>query len=120
MVSEPQQRLGSRYAWVVVGMLWLVCVLNYADRQVISAIFPVLEKEFGFSKFQLGMIGSMFIWVYAGTAFFAGFLSDRVRRKPLILGGLFFWSLIPLPLNNCTLDLNFDSMRNEKFKIRSI
>ena len=92
-------------------MLWLVCVLNYADRQVISAIFSALEKEFGFSKFQLGMIGSMFIWVYAGTAFFAGFLSDRVRRKPIILRGLFFWSLIAMGTGWCTSFAQFLSLR---------
>ena len=111
MVSEPQQKLGSRYAWAVVGMLWLVCAFNYADRQVISAIFPALEQEFGFSKFQLGMIGSMFIWIYAATAFFAGFLSDRLPRKPLILGGFFFWSLIAMGTGWCTSFTQFLSLR---------
>jgi len=94
MKHLTQQKLGNRYAWAVVGMLWMVCFLNYADRQAITAIFPVLQKEFGFSKFQLGMIGSIFMWVYAGGAFFAGFLSDKVWRKPLIIGGCFFWSVV--------------------------
>lgn len=111
MFSKPRQKLGSQYSWAVVGMLWLVCVLNYADRQVISAIFPALEQEFGFSKFQLGLIGSMFMWVYAGTAFFAGFMSDRLSRKPLILGGLFFWSLIAMATGWCTSFAQFLSLR---------
>jgi len=90
------------YAWAVVGMLWMVCFLNYADRQVLSGIFPVLEKEFGFSKFQLGMIGSIFMWVYASLVWFMGLVSDRVNRKNLILGGCLFWSLITMLTGWCS------------------
>ncbi len=79
------------YKWLVVFMLWWVCFFNYADRQSIFAIFPTLEAEFGFSKFQLGLIGSAFMWVYAFGAPLAGFVGDRVRRKDLILGGCLFW-----------------------------
>jgi len=75
-------------------MLWLVCLLNYADRQAIGSIFPLLEKEFGFSKAELGLVGSAFMWVYAASAPFAGFAGDRHSRKGLILGGCFFWSLM--------------------------
>src|SRR6187551_69739 len=78
------------YKWWVVFMLWFVCFFNYADRQSMAAIFPELEKEFGFNKEQLGLIGSAFMWVYAGCALFAGLVTDRVRRKHLILGGCLF------------------------------
>ena len=80
--------------WCVLGMLWLVCLLNYADRQAISSIFPLLERDFGFSKAQLGLIGSAFMWVYAASAPVAGFAGDRLSRKGLILGGCLFWSLL--------------------------
>ena len=80
--------------WIVLVMLWLVCMLNYADRQAISSLFPLLEKDFGFTKAQLGLIGSAFMWVYAASAPFAGFAGDRLSRKGLILGGCFFWSIM--------------------------
>lgn len=101
----------TRYAWAVVGMLWCICFLNYADRQAISAIFPVLEKQFGFSKFQLGMIGSIFMWIYAGGAFFAGFLSDRMVRVRLILGGCFFWSAVTACTGLCSKFWQFLTVR---------
>jgi MFS family permease len=82
----------NREKWIVLGMLWLVCMLNYADRQAISSLFPLLEKDFGFTKAQLALIGSAFMWVYAASAPFAGFAGDRLSRKGLILGGCFFWS----------------------------
>jgi MFS family permease len=75
-------------------MLWFICFFNYADRQAIYAVFPVLEQEFGFDEFQLGLIGSAFMWVYAFGAPLAGFVGDRVQRKGLILGGCLFWSAI--------------------------
>src|SRR4051812_6301932 len=79
------------YKWLLVGMLWLVCFFNYADRQAIYAVFPKLKAEFGFSKTELGLIGSAFMWVYAAGAPLAGFIGDRVPRKHLILGGCLFW-----------------------------
>jgi len=80
--------------WCVLAMLWLVCLLNYADRQAISSLFPLLERDFGFSKMELGLVGSSFMWVYALSAPFAGFAGDRLSRKGLILGGCLFWSLL--------------------------
>ena len=84
------------YKWLVVLMLWFVCLFNYADRQAIFSVFPLLESEMGLSKVQLGIVGSSFMWVYALALPLAGVLGDRLPRKPLILGGLIFWSLITL------------------------
>jgi len=75
------------YKWWVVFMLWFICFFNYADRQAISSVLPVLEKEFGFNKQQQGYISSAFMWVYAAFAPLAGFVGDKSRRKDLILGG---------------------------------
>jgi len=75
-------------------MLWLVCFFNYADRQAIFSVFPLLKSEMGLSDVQLGIVGSSFMWVYAGFGPLAGLVGDRLRRKTLIIGGLVFWSLI--------------------------
>lgn len=101
----------KREKWIVLGMLWLVCMLNYADRQAISSLFPLLEKDFGFSKAQLGLIGSAFMWVYAASAPFAGFAGDRLSRKGLILGGCFFWSIMTAMTGWCGKLWQFVSAR---------
>ncbi len=85
-----------RYKWWVVGMLWFVCLFNYADRQAIFSVFPLLKSEMGLSDWQLGIVGAAFMWVYALCAPLAGLVGDRVNRKHLILGGMLFWSLITL------------------------
>ncbi|HTH46239.1 MAG TPA: MFS transporter [Candidatus Limnocylindria bacterium] len=89
------------YAWGVVGMLWFVCAFNYADRQAISVVFPLLKQEFGFDKEQLGLIGSAFMWVYAAGAPLAGWAGDRFPRRHLILGGCLFWSFVTLTTAWC-------------------
>src|SRR4051794_38806836 len=92
--AVPSTARNSRYKWMVVAMLWCVCFFNYADRQAIFSVFPVFESEFGFDKFQLGLIGSAFMWVYAAAGPVAGFIGDRFPRKALVLGGLGFWSAV--------------------------
>ena len=84
------------YRWAVVGMLWFVCLFNYADRQAIYSVFPLLKVEMTLSDVQLGIIGASFMWVYAIAAPFAGMIGDRFSRKTLIIGGLMFWSLITI------------------------
>lgn len=83
-----------RYAWTVVGMLWLICFFNYADRQAIFSVFPLLQKELGLNSVQLGLLGSAFAWVYGISGPVAGLIVDRVRRRTAILGGLQFWSIV--------------------------
>lgn len=82
------------YRWYVVAMLWCISFFNYADRQAIFSVFPLLEKELGLSMVQLGLLGSAFAWVYGLSGFFAGFVVDRISRKKAILGGLYAWSII--------------------------
>lgn len=99
-VDAPARHPGN-YKWWVVFMLWWVCFFNYADRQAISSILPKLHDEFGFSKLQLGLISSAFMWVYAFGAPLAGYIGDRVRRKELILGGCLFWSAVTVTTGWC-------------------
>ncbi len=86
----------SRYKWYVVGMLWCISFFNYADREAVFSLFPLLQKEMHLTPVQLGLLGSAFAWVYGLTAPFAGSIVDRVRRKSAILGGLYAWSTIAL------------------------
>jgi len=73
-------------------MLWLVCFLNYADRQVIFVLFPLLRKEFTLSTLQLGFLSASFMGMYALTGPVAGWICDRLPRRSLILAALIFWS----------------------------
>ena len=75
-LAEPATIEAARqdgvYKWLVVGMLWFVCLFNYADRQAIFSVFPLLRSEMGLSDIQLGFVGSSFMLVYALALPFAG------------------------------------------------
>lgn len=87
---------GPNYKWYVVAMLWGISFFNYADRQAIFSVFPLLTNEMHLSKVDLGLLGSSFAWFYGLAAPISGLLVDRIRRKDAILGGLHIWSLICL------------------------
>jgi MFS family permease len=90
----PGETPARSYKWLVVGMLWFVCFFNYADRQAIFAVFPLIKQQLGLTDVQLGIVGAAFMWVYALFGPLAGWLCDRLPRKSLVLGGLIAWSLI--------------------------
>ncbi len=82
------------YPWVVVGLLWFCGFFNYADRQALSAVYPQLETEFALTDWDLGVLGSAFMVVYALASPLTGYTVDFVSRRLLIAAGLGFWSLI--------------------------
>jgi MFS family permease len=84
------------YKWRIVAMLWCISFFNYADRQAIFSVFPLLEREMHLTPVQLGLLGSGFAWVYGLASPLAGIVVDRARRKTVILGGLHAWSIICL------------------------
>lgn len=88
------EKLSPNYRWHVVAMLWGIAFFNYADRQAIFSVFPLLQQSMGLTNVELGLLGSAFAWVYGLGALFAGSIVDRIRRKTSILGGLYAWSAI--------------------------
>jgi MFS family permease len=83
----------ARYAWVVVGLLWLIGFLNYLDRQVLFSVFAVLRSSLKLSDAQLGLLSTFFLWTYAFASPFGGFLSDRFGRKRVVVASLLSWSV---------------------------
>jgi MFS family permease len=78
------------YKWLVVAMLWCVCFLNYADRQLIFTVFPLLQVEFHLNDVSLSILSASFMCTYAVFGPIAGLVCDRVSRRKLVLGTLVF------------------------------
>jgi len=86
-------RLQPRTALIVLTALNL---LNYADRNVLFAVQPLVQDEFHLSKTQIGYLTSAFLGFYMLAAPFVGPLADRYSRKLIIVLGAMFWSGLTL------------------------
>jgi MFS family permease len=86
----------SYYPWVVVGLLWVVAALNYVDRQVIFALFPLLRNQLHLTDVELGFLGTAFLWVYGVFSPIGGYLADRIPRRRVILFSLGVWSTVTI------------------------
>jgi MFS family permease len=85
-----------RSAWVVVALLWFALLINYVDRQDVFSIFPILQRDLHFSNKQLGLVGSVFAFVYAVCMPFAGRAGDIFRRVNVVVASMVLWSLATL------------------------
>jgi MFS family permease len=86
-------RLPSR-AWLVVGLLWFVALLNYLDRIMLTTMRGSIMEAIPMTDEQFGMLTAIFLWVYGLLSPFAGFLADRFSRSRIIIGSLFAWSVV--------------------------
>jgi len=77
-------------------LLTALNLLNYADRNVLFAVQPLVQNEFHISKAQIGYLTSAFLICYMLAAPFVGPLADRYSRKIIISLGAIFWSGLTL------------------------
>jgi predicted MFS family arabinose efflux permease len=92
--DRPEDDPPDRGRWAVVALLWFCGFFNYADRQAVFSVFPLLRGEFAVSDTDKGMIGSAFMVVYAIMSPFTGLMVDRFSRRRLVVLGLAAWSVI--------------------------
>jgi MFS family permease len=90
--TTPYGPAFERKAWLLVAFTWIAYCLNYSDRQVIFSIFPILKSELKFTDAQLGLTGSVFLWVYGLCSPIAGQIGDRFSKRWLVAMSLLLWS----------------------------
>ncbi|WP_129714715.1 MFS transporter [Pedobacter sp. SYP-B3415] len=84
------------YAWLVVGLLWIVAFLNYLDRILITSMRDPIVADFGLTDAQFGLLTSVFLWSYGFLSPFGGYFADRYSRKQVIVFSVFIWSAVTL------------------------
>jgi MFS family permease len=89
----PEPKLPNR-AWLTVGLLWVIGMLNYLDRVMITTMRGSIVAEIPMTEAQFGLLTAAFLWTYGILSPFAGFLADRYSRSRVIVISLFSWSLV--------------------------
>lgn len=89
--TKPQ---AANSAMLLVGFMWGAYFLNYCDRQAVFAMFPVLKEDLSMSDQQLGLTGSIFLWVYGLGCPLAGQIADKYSKRILVVLSLVIWSAV--------------------------
>ena len=84
------------YPWIVVALLWVVALLNYMDRQMLSTMkeamqIDIVELQ---NAENFGILMAVFLWIYGFMSPVSGMVADRISRKWLIVGSLLVWSSV--------------------------
>lgn len=105
----------KNYPWIVVGLLWVVALLNYMDRQMLATMRPSMETDIPelVSGENFGRLMAIFLWIYALMSPISGIIADKLNRKWLIVGSLFVWSAV-------TYVMGYATNYNQVFWLRAL
>lgn len=86
----------KKYPWIVVALLWVVALLNYMDRQMLSTMKPSMQIDIHElqTAANFGYLMAIFLWIYGFMSPISGIIADKMNRKWLIVGSLFVWSAV--------------------------
>ena len=101
MAKTTSKKIGSRLpsagqARFAFSVLFLVNILNYADRYVLPAILPKIADPklgLGLTRFEQGLLGSSFLVVYGIATLPLGVWADRGIRKNIVSLCVGIWSI---------------------------
>jgi MFS family permease len=97
-----------RYAWYVVGVLTLMYVFSFIDRQIFSLIVAPLRRDLHISDTQVSLLqGFSFALFYTFCGIPLGRMADKYSRRWIIAAGLVAWSTFT---SMCGLARSFGQM----------
>lgn len=95
----------DRRAWVALGVLWFVYVLNFLDRQLLSILAKPIQDSLQVTDGQLGLIsGLYFALFYCFLAIPVAWLADRSNRVRVLSAACALWSAATM---GCGLATNY-------------
>jgi len=90
MKDKKHQETKIFYGWFVIAGLFVIAALGPMGRYILTALFPFIMKDPGWSRETIGMAFTLHFWAYAVLAFITGILIDKVGGRTVIfIGGIF-------------------------------
>lgn len=93
--TSAEEQPVTGYSWYVLGVLVLVYILNFVDRQILSILANDIKADLKLSDADLGFLyGTAFAVFYALFGIPLGRLADSWHRVRLLSLGLALWSVM--------------------------
>lgn len=86
------QKTKSNAFFFAALVLFAINILNFYDRNAPGALVEPMRREFHLNDTQIGLVGSVFIWIYAIVGVPLGRIADTWSRKKLLAWGILIWS----------------------------
>ena len=84
--------ISNRKKWGVCVLLFLATTLNYLDRQTLSILAPIMQKEMALDNDDLGWLFSVFYYSYTLAAVCDRGILDRSHLRWAYGSGVLLWS----------------------------
>ncbi|HEY0667003.1 MAG TPA: MFS transporter [Sphingobacteriaceae bacterium] len=91
-MQEKKSKIGN-YRWTICSLVFFATTINYLDRQVISLLKPILEKEFSWTESDYSNIVIAFQLAYALGMLGVGRIIDKIGTKLGYALSLLLWSI---------------------------
>lgn len=109
--NSPLQSKIGKYRWTICSLLFYATTINYLDRQVISLLKPILEKEFNWTETDYSDIVVAFQFAYALGMIGAGRIIDKIGTKLGYALTITLWSIASILHAFATGTLSFAVFR---------
>jgi MFS family permease len=95
MHPDKESYPSAASAWTGVAILLLAYVFSFIDRQILNLLVGPIRRDLDISDTQMSLLmGFSFAVFYTVCGIPLGRLADSRSRRGLIVGGVFFWSLM--------------------------
>src|SRR5271166_3962097 len=91
--AEAASMRPTSMRWKLFTFIFVVTVINMADRTSISVGIPTIGKEFALSPTMQGVILSSFFWTYAALQVPGGWIIDRAGPSRVMSGAILIWGM---------------------------
>jgi len=93
-VTAPKEYKLSKFStYYIFTLLFLLYFFDYVDRMIVTSLFPHIQKEWGLTDTQSGLLVSVVYWSIVAFVFPVSILVDRWSRKKTIAIMALLWSL---------------------------
>lgn len=91
--ASKEYKLSKFSTYYIFALLFLLYFFDYIDRTIVASLAPFIQKEWGLSDFQAGLLMSVVYWSIVALVFPVSIIVDRWSRKKTIGLMALIWSL---------------------------